>query len=435
MKRASPKGDVGGRGVGSAKEALRQELNETGGKACKVGWVAHKSSHSLKTGKIGFASGCPIPIRILGGVDFGTSRAESRRWSILVLSPESGRIMACLEGTDLTVRDFIWAQNERPSTGLPCNGDVPTSDMEGAAFPKVDLSLPDEELVPILHSAASSWGFFRIFNHGIPETLLDSIATHALHFFGLPSSDKIAIARNPPAPLGYTSITKSATIKSWSEALHLMPGEVRIHSLFQRVPSFQESQSFSIDVIKYFSLVGALANRIITLLFRGLMVDDEEIKLVFGSIDSSTLRINHYPVCPVADLTYGSPPHKDYGGLAILHQDEIGGLEVLKDGHWVAVEPEKGCLIVNIGDVIQMMSNGKYQSVLHRSLVKSSQPRLSFVFFHFPSDDSFIAPMSKLVTKDSPAKYRSFYMKDYISMFAIAQKANHSPLLFFEESS
>ncbi|KAI5070463.1 hypothetical protein GOP47_0014806 [Adiantum capillus-veneris] len=165
------------------------------------------------------------------------------------------------------------------------------------------------------------------------------------------------------------------------------------------------------------------------------MVDDEEVERVFGSIDPARLRINHYPACPIADLTYGLPPHKDYGGLAILHQDDVGGLEILKDGHWVAVEPEKGCLIVNIGEMIQMMSNGKYQSVLHRSLVNSSQPRLSFIFFHFPSDDSLVAPMSKLVTKDSPAKYRSFYVKDYKSMFAMAMKANHSPLLFFKESS
>ncbi|MCO5610870.1 hypothetical protein L7F22_065112 [Adiantum nelumboides] len=343
--------------------------------------------------------------------------------------------MACLAGADLNLGDFIWTDSERPSTGLtPDVGDIPASSLEGAAFPAADLSLPDEELVPILHSAACSWGFFRIFNHGIPETLLESIAVQASHFFGLSFSEKIAIARNPPDFLGYTSITKSATIKSWSEALHLMPGEDRIHGLLKRVPSFQDSQSFSTDIIKYFSLVGALANRIITLLFCGLTVDDDEVNLVFGSIDSSTLRINHYPACPVAELTYGSPPHKDYGGLAILHQDHVGGLEVLKDGHWVAVKPEKGCLIVNIGDVIQMMSNGTYQSVLHRSLVKSSQPRLSFVFFHFPADDTFIAPMSKLVTKESPAKYKPFYMKDYKPMFAKAQKANHSPLRFFEST-
>eukprot|EP00250_Pteridium_aquilinum_P034505 c7677_g1_i1 orf=110-1198(+) len=350
---------------------------------------------------------------------------------------------SCLEGTELKVGDFVWAENGRTSSSssscaeLSSNGELAGTgkEEEEEAFPAVDLSLSDEELVPIIHSAAVSWGFFRIFNHGVPQALLDSIASHSLRFFDLPLSDKLAVTRNPPSlPVGYTGLAKSSTIKAWSEALHVMPGEERISSFLERLPSLQDRHSFSSDLIEYFNLLGALVARIVRLLFHGLHVDADEISRIFNSIDSSSIRINHYPACPVADLTYGSPPHKDYGGLAILHQDDVGGLEVLKDGKWVAVKPEKGYLIANIGDLIQMLSNGSYKSILHRSMVKSSERRLSFVFFYFPTDETWIVPISKLVTKESPAKYKSFYMKEYHSMFGKAQLANHSPSVFFEEA-
>ncbi|KAH7294034.1 hypothetical protein KP509_28G053400 [Ceratopteris richardii] len=350
-------------------------------------------------------------------------------------------VPSCLEGTQLKSSDFIWPESDRPYTSFFPSQDPAMAvgfsneiqQRKDLEFPEVDLSLPDEEILSILRCAASSWGFFRVRNHGIPQDLFESIARHASDFFGLQLSEKRAISRVPPLPLGYTSIERSSDIKSWSEALHLMPGRDKICSLLHQVPSFREPHSFSSDVDKYFSLVGALANRIIRLLFQGLQVDAEQVDAVFNSIESSTLRINYYPACPVADFTYGSPPHKDYGGLAILHQDDVGGLEVLKDGCWVPVLPVKGCLIVNVGELIQIVSNGRFPSVLHRSLVKCSQSRLSFVFFYFPSDDTWIGPIPKLITEDCPAKYKSFYMRDYKSVFGKAQKAHQSPSLFFQE--
>lgn len=66
------------------------------------------------------------------------------------------------------------------------------------------------------------------------------------------------------------------------------------------------------------------------------------------------LRLNHYPACPVPPDIYGLVPHTDSGFLTILCQDQVGGLQLMKDFKWVAVKPNEEALIVNIGDLFQV---------------------------------------------------------------------------------
>lgn len=66
------------------------------------------------------------------------------------------------------------------------------------------------------------------------------------------------------------------------------------------------------------------------------------------------LRLNHYPACPVSPEIHGLVPHTDSGFLTILCQDQVGGLQLMKDFKWVAVKPNEEALIVNIGDLFQV---------------------------------------------------------------------------------
>lgn len=66
------------------------------------------------------------------------------------------------------------------------------------------------------------------------------------------------------------------------------------------------------------------------------------------------LRLNHYPACPVSSELFGLVPHTDSGFLTILCQDQVGGLQLMKDYKWVAVKPNQEALIVNIGDLFQV---------------------------------------------------------------------------------
>lgn len=66
------------------------------------------------------------------------------------------------------------------------------------------------------------------------------------------------------------------------------------------------------------------------------------------------LRLNRYPPCPIPSEVYGLMPHTDSDFLTILHQDQVGGLQLVKDGRWIAVKPNPAALIINIGDLFQV---------------------------------------------------------------------------------
>ncbi|RVW98880.1 Protein DMR6-like oxygenase 2 [Vitis vinifera] len=84
---------------------------------------------------------------------------------------------------------------------------------------------------------------------------------------------------------------------------------------------------------------------------------------------SSGLQVlvaNLYPPCPQPEHAMGLPPHSDYGLLTVLTQNEVGGLQVQHQGKWFNVNLIPNSLLVNIGDHLEVLSNGKYKSVLHR---------------------------------------------------------------------
>ena len=68
------------------------------------------------------------------------------------------------------------------------------------------------------------------------------------------------------------------------------------------------------------------------------------------------LRLNRYPPCPIPLEIFGLMPHTDSDFLTILHQDQVGGLQLVKDGKWIAVKPNPEALIINIGDLFQVIN-------------------------------------------------------------------------------
>ena len=69
---------------------------------------------------------------------------------------------------------------------------------------------------------------------------------------------------------------------------------------------------------------------------------------------SQLMVVNCYPPCPEPDLTFGMPPHSDYGFLTLLLQDEVEGLQILHKDHWVTIQPRPHSFVVNIGDHLEV---------------------------------------------------------------------------------
>ncbi|KAE8008955.1 hypothetical protein FH972_005413 [Carpinus fangiana] len=120
----------------------------------------------------------------------------------------------------------------------------------------------------------------------------------------------------------------------------------------------------------------------------------------FFKDQTSFIRLNHYPPCPVPHLALGVGRHKDAGALTILAQDDVGGLEVKRkiDGEWIRV-----------------WSNDKYESVDHRVMVNSKRERFSIPFFFNPAHYTLVKPLEELTNEQNPAKYREYSWGKFIT--------------------
>ncbi|XP_034604585.1 1-aminocyclopropane-1-carboxylate oxidase homolog 1-like [Setaria viridis] len=93
------------------------------------------------------------------------------------------------------------------------------------------------------------------------------------------------------------------------------------------------------------------------------------------------ILFHYYPPCPEPELAIGTTRHSDTGFLTVLLQDDNGGLQVLHGDQWIDVPPTPGAFIVNVGDLMQMMSNDKFKSAEHRVVAKKAGPRVSMACF------------------------------------------------------
>ncbi|KAJ6768994.1 FERULOYL COA ORTHO-HYDROXYLASE 2 [Salix koriyanagi] len=125
-------------------------------------------------------------------------------------------------------------------------------------------------------------------------------------------------------------------------------------------------------------------------------------------LGSKRINLNYYPICPDPELTVGVGRHSDVSTLTVLLQRDIGGLYVRRDNDsWIHVPLANGSIVINVGDALQIMSNGRYMSIEHCVIANGSDNRISVPIFinPRPSDKIF------LFLKHCPAERRPCIMK------------------------
>ncbi|KAJ0682136.1 putative flavanone 3-dioxygenase [Helianthus annuus] len=174
--------------------------------------------------------------------------------------------------------------------------------------------------------------------------------------------------------------------------------------------------SFQAHLAEYCQSTRNLALQLIVAISESLGLHKDYMNTQLGK-HAQHMVLNYYPPCPQPDLTYVLLGNTDPNFISILLQDEVQGLQVLKDGKWVVVDQVPNTFIINVGDQVQVMSNDKYKSILRRAIVNCDKERISIPTFYCPSPEAVIRPTSEVVSDDAPAVYRQFTYGEYYEKF------------------
>lgn len=165
---------------------------------------------------------------------------------------------------------------------------------------------------------------------------------------------------------------------------------------------------------RYATALQVLQKQLMSLVFESLGIDPDYLREEADQ-NSQVLAVNCYPSCPEPEITLGMPPHSDYGALTILLQSSPGLQIQNQNENWVSVPYIEGALIVQLGDQMEVMSNGKYKSIVHRVTVSSEHNRFSIASLHSLALQKRIGPVPSLVDEDHPVNYQEFSFNDFLN--------------------
>ncbi|KAH7844906.1 hypothetical protein Vadar_032893 [Vaccinium darrowii] len=315
---------------------------------------------------------------------------------------------------------------------LPLQPKINRMSAGSAAIPVIDLSGLDGPVerrmmtAEAIASACAEWGFFRVINHGINASIMEEMLKVVDGFFNLTLEEKMKYASEDvmnPVRYGTSLNTSKPHALHWRDYLRHFGHP--IHTSFHLWP---QNPSNYRDVAKeYLEEIWKLALKISGGISKGLGLDWDYIEKSLGE-GCQIMASNYYPPCPEPHKTLGLAAHSDHGGITILMQNEVDGLQVKHQEKWVAVQHLPGSLVVNIGDYIEILSNGKYKSVEHRAVVNETRTRISVAVGHGPEMTATVAPASPLVDEKSRIKYRPITYKDYMRAQQSSATRGKSPL-------
>ncbi|XVF18448.1 hypothetical protein REPUB_Repub11eG0022400 [Reevesia pubescens] len=288
-------------------------------------------------------------------------------------------------------------------------------------IPVIDLkSLVSEESMDSelskLNFACKEWGFFQLVNHGVSSSLVEKTKTEIQDFFNLPMEEKKRFWQyeGEIEGFGQSFVVSEEQKLDWGDLFFIttLPLHFRKPHLFPNLPLPLR------DTLDSYSL--ELQNLTMTLLKKmaeALNMKDEEMSNLFeGGMQS--FRINYYPPCPHPNQAIGLRPHSDSVALTILLQlNEVEGLQIKKDGKWTPVKPLPNAFIVNVGDILEMVTNGAYRSIEHRATVNSEKARLSLATFYSPRYDGEVGPAPSLVSAQKPALFKTLKVEEYFKVY------------------
>ncbi|XP_074279936.1 1-aminocyclopropane-1-carboxylate oxidase homolog 4-like [Silene latifolia] len=307
------------------------------------------------------------------------------------------------------------------------------SDSDSDPIPVIDLlGTPREEAVEKVKEACTKYGFFQIVNHGVPVSLLRRLVDAIKAFHEQPAEvRKEYYDRGTSTGCNYFSnvdlfVSKAA---SWRDTLQMRLGPSIID--VEAIPAICRN-----EILEWDKEVKQLGELLLGLFSEGLGTSIDRLKEL-SCLESRVMVGHYYPHCPEPEKTVGITSHADPVIFTALLQDQVGGLQVKHEDKWVDVKPIPGALVINVGDLLQIISNGKYNSVDHRVYANPLQdPRVSIaVFFNPGNREDTYGPLPELVSPEEPALYQEFKLSEFLTRFFTKELDGKSLVNFFRLKS
>ncbi|WP_321833332.1 isopenicillin N synthase family oxygenase [Pseudomonas kulmbachensis] len=269
------------------------------------------------------------------------------------------------------------------------------------ALPTLDLSLLDgtaaqrQGFLEDLRDAARDVGFFYLTGHGIDSELLQQVQDHARRFFALPDRDKTAVGMiNSPHFRGYNRAASEITrgkpdlreqfdLGAEREVLPTAdnsPYWARLQGPNQWPQALPTLKPLLLD---WQQAMTVMSLRLLRAFAQALALGPEAFDQLYGDKPNEHIKLMRYPGQASDESNQGVGAHKDSGFLSFLLQDQQAGLQVeIEEGRWIDALPRANTLVVNIGELLELATNGYLRATVHRVLspAKGSE-RLSIAFF------------------------------------------------------
>ncbi|KZD07394.1 isopenicillin N synthase family dioxygenase [Oceanibaculum pacificum] len=251
-----------------------------------------------------------------------------------------------------------------------------------------------EKFLSALRAAARDVGFFYLTGHGIPDREIDGIFRLSRQLFDLPEPEKLAIEMvNSPHFRGYTragwEITRGR--QDWREQIDIgtelpalprhpdLPAWTRLQGPNQwpeAIPEFRNA------LLEWQASVTDLAVRVLRAFALSLGQPEDVFSPIYNGAPNRLIKLIRYPGRDLTSDDQGVGPHKDSGFLTLLLQDRQKGLQVETEQGWIDAEPIPGVFVVNIGELLELASNGYLRATVHRVITPpANTDRISVAFF------------------------------------------------------
>ncbi|RVW71273.1 Protein SRG1 [Vitis vinifera] len=259
------------------------------------------------------------------------------------------------------------------STPLP---QLPTIDMKHLIMSETAGSELEK-----LHSTCKEWGFFQaneeddLVNHGVSSSFMEKLKSEIGEFYKLPLEERMKYKMRPGDVEGYglSPIRSEDQKLDWGDRFYMTTNPIHTRKPYL-LPELPPS------LRNWMMLLGFMA--------KALKLEKGEMEELFED-GMQSVRMTYYPPCPQPEL----------------------------DGVWIPVSFLPDALVVNVGDILEILSNGVYTSIEHRATVNAAKERISIAMFFNPKSSAQIKPAASLINPQNPPLFKQVGMEKYFKDF------------------